>query len=385
MEKFLVEEVKNFEILEEDVAELNAEKHNRRVRCWVGTWNNPKMSDEEFKQYFEKLYDEEVVQYVIFQREKGEETGTEHFQFFVNFKNPQYFKKVKESFIPYGCHFKPMISTAHRCREYCSKVETRLSGPYEIGEFEEERQRSDLSKAIKMIDEGVPFETVEKIFPTQCLMYSRSLKERASNRFKEDYSQRCRDVEVTYIYGRGGVGKTSKVFRENGFSDIFVVSNYEKYLFENYDFKKIVVFDEFDGQIKITEMNRFLDIYPIALRGLGKTYQACYNKVYIVSNSAPSELYKDIQLEKRKLFAPFLRRLHNIIYIDDEGNEHLEKQTIFRNLREDEQTFPGLTRTIDKTIYYDRCGKILKVKDSMKFVQSELSEISEDEIGSLPW
>ncbi len=383
MDKFLDEEIQSFEILDEDVGEKNAERQNSRRRSWVGTWNNPSMSDEEFKEYFEKQCYDEVVQYAVFQREKGEETGTIHFQFFVNFKTPQYFKKIKEKLLPYGCHFKPMISTATRCRDYCTKVDTRVSGPYEIGEFEEERQRSDLLRAIKMIDEGVPYNIVSKIFPSQCLMYEHQLKSREADNLRENFSEQCRNVETTYIYGKGGVGKTSSIYKRHGFSDVFFVSSYEKYLFENYGRKKVIVFDEFNGQIKLPIMNRYLDVYPLDLRGLGKTYPACYDKVYILSNLPLKDLYKNLEDEDKKSLEPFYRRIHNIIYVDENGIEHKEKETIFRDLKPEEVKLKGLTRTIDKIIYYDHSGKITKIIDSQRFVQSELVEIKQD--GNLPW
>ena len=389
METFLQNEIENFEIFDGNEKELFAEKRNTRQRQWVGTWNNPSMSDEEFKEYLNNLCDEEILQYGIFQREKGEKTGTIHFQFFVNYKNPQYFKKVKESYLPYGCHFAPMISTAERCRAYCSKVDTRISGPYEVGEFEYERQRSDLKKAIQMIDEGIPFEVVKEIYSTQCVLYERQLRSREQQNKLSKFSNQCRNVEVTYIYGSAGIGKTSSIYKKYGFDDVFFVSDYEKYMFENYNYKKILVFDEFAGQVKIPQMNRYLDIYPLELRGLGKKYPACYDKVFILSNFSPSKVYANLLPEDEDLKLPFMRRLHNIIYIDENGIEHKEKETIFKELSPDEMELPGLTRKIEKTIYYNRVGKILRVDDGKNVEQINMSdslliEMSEYS-GDLPW
>ena len=82
-----MEEIAEFEIFENDVEEQHAEKCNSKVSCWVGTWNNPSMSDEEFEKFLQDLESKNYLQYAIFQREQGEETGTIHFQFFVHFKN----------------------------------------------------------------------------------------------------------------------------------------------------------------------------------------------------------------------------------------------------------------------------------------------------------
>ena len=385
MENFLQKEIENFEIFEENEQEINAERLNKRCRQWVGTWNNPKMTDEEFKEYFEELYKQELLQYATFQREQGEKTGTIHFQFYVNYKNPQYFKKVKEKLLPYGCHFAPMISTANRCIAYCQKAETRVSGPYEIGEPEIEGQRSDLAKARQMIDEGVPFEVVAKIFPNQTMQYERQLRSRERMFKSADYSERCRNVEVTYIYGNEGIGKTSHIYKKHGFSDVFFVSSYEKYLFHEYKYQKTIVFDEYDSQIKITEFNRMLDIYPLKLRALGDMIQGAYENVYIVSNKPLDKQYSDLSEDDLVLKRAFLRRIHKIIYIDDEGKSHIEKETIFRALKEDEIELPGLTRKIEKTIYYDRIGRIIKIESKEKRHQVEIFEVPVETNEELPW
>lgn len=388
MTKFLEEEIKNFEILEEDEGETKAQNANSRVRCWVGTWNNPKMTDEEFKQHFENLHSQELLQYAIFQREKGEESGIIHFQFFLNFKNPQYFKKVKEKYIPYGCHFKPMISTAHRCREYCSKVETRVSGPYEIGEFEEEGQRSDLKKAIKMIDEGVPYSVVAKIYPSQSLMYGRQLKLREQMRLEEESEDLCRNVSVEYVYGPPGVGKTSYVNSQVNFkfSDLFVVENYGEYLFTGYKRQKVVLFDEFYGQVKpIAKMNKLLEPYPKRLRVIGDMVPAFYEKVYIVSNYALNELYKDLRPEQEESFKAFCRRINKIVRFDKNGKQFIERDSIWEDIPIEEQKMPGLTRRVSKTIEYDKNGLSRVIYDRHAFEQIKLEELPILDTGELPW
>ena len=40
------------------------EKNNSRASCWVGTWNNPSMTDEEFYNFLTELRDKGVVKHV---------------------------------------------------------------------------------------------------------------------------------------------------------------------------------------------------------------------------------------------------------------------------------------------------------------------------------
>lgn len=316
-------EIPEFEILEEDVEESNAEKRNSRVACWVGTWNNPSMTDEEFEKFFQELDEHGYLQYAVFQREKGEETGTIHFQFFVNFKNARYFTWVKKT-LPYGCHFKPMRSTKTHCKDYCSKEDTRVSGPYEIGDFIEERGRSDLVKARDMLKQGATFDEVADIYVNQCLMYERQLKAYQDRLIKKEVSRKFRDVKVTYIYGPPRTGKTTYVYETLGF-DLFMVDCYDKSAFTEYDNNKAIVLDEYNSDFNITFMNRLLDRYPLQLRGLGCVKWASFEEVYIISNLPLSEQYKKVQEERPVIYQAFKERIGRIIRFDEYGVMHTEK------------------------------------------------------------
>lgn len=330
----MAKEIAEFEVYEHDQDEINAEKQNKRVRCWVGTWNNPKMTDDEFFQHLNTLYIEDYLQYAVFQREKGEETGTIHFQFFVDFKNARYFKWVKEK-LPYGCHFKPMRSTKTHCRDYCSKTDTRVSEKYyEIGEFIEERQRTDLTKIMAMLKEKVPFEKVQEIYPNQCIMYKRQLSEYAQNIINNESKTKFRDVKVTYIYGSPGTGKTSYMFKELGIENTFLVDMYDKSMFTQYNNEKNVVFDEFTGKVDITYFNKLLDRYPVQLRGLNVVKYASYDTVYIISNLPLSKQYKKEQEENPVVFKALLRRIGRILRFDDNGNIHIEKDEYIKGIQE---------------------------------------------------
>lgn len=380
---FKQEDIDKFEIKEEDIEESTAEVNDQKVRRWVGTWNNPKMSDEEFVEFLENLERLNHLQYAIFQREKGEETGTIHFQFYIDFKNAKKFSWVKKN-LPYGCHFKPMRTTATLCKNYCSKEETRVSGPYEVGEFKEERQRTDYMKARELLMEGCSLEEVEDLYPTTYAQYRNVFKEIYVQQKNKEFGSKCRNIEVYYIYGDGGVGKTSGVYKKHGFKNVFFVHRYEKYLFEGYNYQDVVCFDEYDSQIKITEFNQLLDVYPNTLRGLGKEYQACYTKVYILSNLPLNKQYNDLPEEKKKQVSAFLRRVNFVYRVDSNGVYHKEKETIYEDVPSDEIVLEGLTRRAKQVVEYDSSGvsRIIYDINNKGLQQTDLFEIEDD---SLPF
>lgn len=380
MEQFLASEIENFEICEGHPSEEYAEKVNKRVRQWCGTWNNPSMTDEEFNSYLNNLHKQEILTYSVFQREQGEKTGTIHFQFYVEFKNPQYFRKIKAEYLPQGCHFAPMISTPERCQAYCSKPDTRVSGPYELGEISNQGKRTDLAKAIEMVDEEVPFDVIEKIYPTQSLMYSRQLMERRQrivNRKAEIFKRQERDMEVTYIYGDPGSGK-SNCFRSliNG-ADYFSVDTFDNSAFTGYQNEDILLIDEFssDKQFTIQFMNKLLDVFPLKLRGLNYVGQACFTKIYLLSNFHYKELYKAEQEENKGQYGGFVRRLNRIIRIDKDHSSHVERETIWEDIPESERRPYGRHKRAKQVIEYDQLGHS-KIIFEKGIIQTTLEEVA---------
>lgn len=55
---------------------------------------------------------------------------------------------------------------------------------------------------------------------------------------------------------------------------------------------KVMVFEEFCGQIQLQRMLQFLDPYPLALEVKGGMRPAMYNLVIITSNTTPDKWYK---------------------------------------------------------------------------------------------
>lgn len=324
-------------------------------------------SVEAFREYLTNL---EHYKYSIFQYELSA-SGTPHFQGFIIFKIGKRFNTVK-TYFPFG-HFEKCRGSNSENREYCSKSETHISGPYEDGQFAEERARTDITEFINLVQSGTSKKELAKL---SSMLY---LKER--NKIDmiyadvyEDYSYKCRDVDVTYLYGDSGVGKSTYVRRKIGLKDTFFVHNYDNSMFTNYKYQDNLVLDEYDGQLKIQTLNQMLDVMPFEMRGLNCSKYATFHHVYIISNYKPTDLYKKIKEEEPKIFKAFTRRLHKIAYIDEEGNERVERETEWEECTNEIDREQGLTRQIKrvididiygnrKVVYnrYDKCAKQEKI------------------------
>lgn len=99
-----------------------------------------------------------------------------------------------------------------------------------------------------------------------------------------------RDVEVCYIYGATGVGKSRFIAETFDRKDVYRITNYQ-HPFDGYESQDVMVFEEFTGQIPIEEMLTLLDRYWIDLPARYFNRPALYTKAYVLSNIPFFSLY----------------------------------------------------------------------------------------------
>ena len=73
--------------------ETTETKRNSQARDWCFTINNPVQTEQEFMEYLQTVKD---LRYVVFQRERAPETGTEHYQGYFEFTQPKWFSGIKK-------------------------------------------------------------------------------------------------------------------------------------------------------------------------------------------------------------------------------------------------------------------------------------------------
>jgi hypothetical protein len=199
-------------------------------------------------------------------------------------------------------------------RDYCTKRDTRISEPVEIGEFSEMRSRNDIVQFFEMLKLGASNILLKNTFPVLYSQYKPDAIEKfRQDELKEEYGQRFRDIKVTFIYGNARLGKTTYVYGLYPMKDICRVNNYYKGTFESYVNQRVLVLDEFTGRIDLPFMNNLLDKFPVDLPARFANRTACFDEVYIVSNLELHQLYKEEQATAPEIYNAFVRRIHNII------------------------------------------------------------------------
>lgn len=299
-------------------------------RKWQLTINNPVEKGFTHESLQETLSTIKSCVYYCISDEVGGETETLHTHVFIACSSSVRFTTLQNKFK--GAHFECAKGTCSQNRDYVFKIgkwlndakgETNLrDSHFELGEMPVERQgkRNDLEDLYDMIKQGMSnYDIIE-----ECPQYMMNLDkiERCRQVVREEkYKAIWRSLNVTYIYGQTGTGKTRGVMEQYGYENIYRVTDYE-HPFDGYKGQDIIVFEEFRSSLKLQDMLNYLDGYPLELPCRYANKIACYTKVYIISNIALTEQYPDLQRQYLETWKAFLRRINNVhIYVNGKVHE----------------------------------------------------------------
>lgn len=293
-------------------------------RKWLLTINNPLEKGLDHKAIQEILTQFPSLLYWCMADEKGE---TEHTHIFFALEHPTRFSTIKRRFPT--AHIDRAEGTAAECRAYVQKsgkwaesdkAETSIPGTFEeLGELPVERQgeRTDLALLYGYIKDGLSnFEIMEQN-PDYMLNLEKIERARQAVR-EQQYRETFRSLEVTYIWGPTGTGKTRSVMERYSYAGVYRVTDYT-HPFDSYAGEDVLLLDEYSNNFKVRDLLNFLDGYPLNLPARYSNRVACYTKVYIISNLCLSKQYPDIQFDSPATFAALLRRIHTVIHYTAPG------------------------------------------------------------------
>lgn len=203
-----------------------------------------------------------------------------------------------------------------------SKQEKKIEGTFaEYGTQppDSKGKRSDMSDLYQMVLDNM---TNAEILATNqdYILQIDKLDKIRTTILTERYKETVRlDLEVIYISGSTGTGKTRGVLEKNGYSNVYRVTDY-LHPFDGYTCQSVICFDEFRSSLRLKEMLLYCDIYPIELPSRYANKFACYNKVYIVSNWSLEKQYYDMQRDDKESWEAFLRRIHKVVIYSKDGS-----------------------------------------------------------------
>ena len=257
-------------------------------------------------------------------------TGTYHTHIFLLAPSPIRFSTIKNRFPT--AHIEKAYGSVMANRAYIlkegrwadtDKAETSVPDTFEEwGDLpaEKEEEAPEMFKLIQDLRAG---KTVMEIIEDnpKLAFRIREIETLRQAILEEKYGAENRALEVTYLYGASGTGKTWGIFETHDRKSICRITDYggrNGVRFDAYHCQDVLVMEEFHSQIPISAMLNYLDIYPLTLPARYTDRIACYTKVYITSNIPLEEQYRDIQRYQMETWRAFLRRVQNVIeYLPD--------------------------------------------------------------------
>lgn len=254
--------------------------------------------------------------------EIGAKEHTPHIHMFTYYENPKSWDTMR-NLIPNG-NWDCCRGTCQQNRDYVFKLgkwietekgTTPVDGMQkEYGELPEERAcpRPELALLYELVRQGYSDAEILEEHPEYMLDISHIQRCRLIIR-QEEYKHKWRDLEVTYIYGKTGAGKSRYVMDTFGYQNVFRVTDY-LHPFDTYEGQDVLLLEEFSSSFRMQDLLNYLDGYPLKLPARYSDKQACYTKVFITTNIPLTEQYPNIRDETRELWLAFIRRIHKVIW-----------------------------------------------------------------------
>lgn len=329
---------------------MNTDKQSDRFQLTI---NNPQdygMGHQKIKETL--VFNFKTLIYFCMADEKG---SCFHTHVFVCFSSRVRFSMIKKYFPTAHIESCKGTSTENICYIKKSgkwkddiKHGTQVDNTYE--EYgtpppDSKGKREDLTDLYNMVMDGLT--NAEIIARNQdFILYLDKLDKLRTTILTEKYKGiRRTNLEVTYVSGITGSGKTRGILDEYGDSNVYRVTDYA-HPFDGYNCQSVIVFDEFRDSLELKDMLNYLDIYPIELPARFANKYACYEKVFIVSNWDFNMQYEKKQTNDTESYKAFIRRIGKIIVYEkdrkviyDSVKDYMNREENWKNLTEKEKEF----------------------------------------------
>ncbi len=259
-------------------------------------------------------------------------TGTYHTHIFLYSPSPIRFSTVKNRFPT--AHIDKTYGSAKENRDYIrkegkwaetDKAETKVPDTFlEWGDMpaEKEEKAPQMYKLIQEVRNGISTANIIEGSPNLAFRV-RDIDTLRQTLLSDRYASENRKIEVWYIFGASGTGKTRGIYERHDAKNICRITNYRNgrgISFDGYTGQDVLVFEEFHSQIPIEDMLNYLDIYPLSLPARYSDRVACYTRVYITSNLPLEKQYRNVQWDSLETWRAFIRRIHKVLEYRADGS-----------------------------------------------------------------
>lgn len=136
--------------------------------------------------------------------------------------------------------------------------------------------------------------------------------------------KRVNNLQVHLFYGKPGTGKTRMAYEL--MPELYAFPIGANLWSDGYFGQPEVLIDDFNGQMRLVDLLRFLDRYPILIPRKGGFNWYCPDWIVLTTNVHPSRWYDYSGAKKENQEAALRRRIHHVWDFDDANYGELENQ-----------------------------------------------------------
>lgn len=270
---------------------------------------NDKDNILEYQNVLDAFSKNPSTRYVVFQEERGENTGTKHYQGYVELKRAQrlsYMIKIIQG------HYEARKGTREEARAYAMKEDTRIAGPWEFGEWSAGGQgsRNELAAAAAALKSGGIQAVLDDHLPE--FIRHASGFERAAWRLGSAVI-RATPPEVVLLYGPTGTGKTKWAYDNH---PLLYRKTSEDTWFDGYEAQTTLLLDDFCGKaskVALSYLLCLLDRYPVTVPIKNSKRNMIASTIIVTTNIHP-RLWYDYK-SREEQYKALARRFTQIYYV----------------------------------------------------------------------
>ena len=253
-----------------------------------------------------KIMKENNIRFLAYGLEHTEK-GIPHHQAFLYFENTRATStrnlgKMGNLWGEKHCYMYCMIGAFQSNKDYCDK-ESELT---KLGDEPAQGYRGDLKETIRLITNGEikPYDILLES-PQTFNLYKNSFTIAHNLFLKKNF--RTEMTKGFWIWGSTGTGKSEMAFKNFNYATHFK-KDLNVIWWDNYEQQKIVIFDEFRGQIKYSELLSLCDKYPKDVPIRNHPSIPFTSKIIVITSCSPPEKIYYNALDDEDSIEQFNRR-----------------------------------------------------------------------------
>ncbi len=256
-----------------------------RSRAWCFTANSDPRGE---------LLAERNIRYAIWQHERAPTTRHEHWQGYLQLREHKTLHWCQLKLGPW--HFEKARGTLEANQKYCSKVDTRIDGPWSMGEpTRGQGARSDLAGiAASIVEQFRPLREIAYDAPSQYVRYHRGFRALQDAVFPPE--ERKFDKIITFE-GPTGIGK-SFTCRKRWPGAFWMWESGDCWT-DGYMGEEVVILDEFMGGYPLRFVLELCSEVPLRMPYKGGFVACRVTTVVITSNMSIRDAYASASWRER--------------------------------------------------------------------------------------